>query len=95
MVELFRAESPELLSALRASIASNDAAALARTAHALNGSMRNFGPTEGVDPGRELEQMGRDGVLVGADERFRMLEEQLVRLERDLAAFVATPDTSI
>lgn len=90
MVDLFRAESPKLLDAIRTSVASNDAAALARSAHTLNGSMGNFGPTEGFDSGRALERMGREGVLAGASERLTMLEEQVARLERDLATFVAT-----
>ena len=89
MVELFRAASPKMLSAIRNSVASGDAIALARSAHALNGSAGNFGQTESVESARELERMGREGILVGASERFTMLEVQVARLERDLTSFVA------
>ena len=34
--------------------------------------------------------MGREGVLSGARERLTMLEEQVARLERDLATFVTS-----
>jgi CheY-like chemotaxis protein len=88
MVELFRAESPKMLSDVRKSVVSSDAAALARSAHALNGSMGNFGPTESFESARELERMGREGVLAGASERLSMLEEQVARLERDLATWL-------
>ena len=94
MVESFRAEYPGMLSAIRTSVASSDAAALARSAHALRGSVVNFGPNESVDSARELERMGLEGVFVGAIERFTMLEEQVARLERDLATFVATSSLS-
>jgi two-component system sensor histidine kinase/response regulator len=92
MVDLFRAECAQMLSAIRQSVASGDAAALARSAHALNGSVGNFGLTESLDSARALERMGREGVFVGASERFTMLEHQVARLERDLAAFVAAPE---
>jgi CheY-like chemotaxis protein/HPt (histidine-containing phosphotransfer) domain-containing protein len=88
MVELFRAESPQMLSAIRSSVASRDAPALALSAHALNGSVGIFGLTESLDSVRELERMGRAGVLVGASERFTMLEDQVARLERDLATWL-------
>jgi two-component system sensor histidine kinase/response regulator len=90
LVELFQTESPKMLHAIRASVASNDADALARSAHTLNGSIGNFGPTESFDSGRALERMGREGMLSGARERLTMLEEQVARLERDLATFVAS-----
>jgi CheY-like chemotaxis protein len=92
MVGLFRAESTQMLSAIRKSVASGDAAALARSAHALNGSVGNFGVTESLDSARALERMGREGLFAGANERFAMLEQQVARLERDLAAFVAAPE---
>jgi len=95
MVELFRAASPKMLSAIRASVTDDDAAALARAAHTLSGSVGNFGPTDCFDSARELERMGRDHVLAGASGRLAVLEEQVGRLERDLAAFVATADVPI
>jgi CheY-like chemotaxis protein/HPt (histidine-containing phosphotransfer) domain-containing protein len=94
MVGLLKAESAQMLSAIRDSVASGDAAALARSAHALNGSVGNFGMTEALDSARALERMGREGVLGGASARVTLLEEQMARLEGDLGAFVATSEAS-
>ena len=94
MVGLLKAESAQMLSAIRHSVASGDAAALARSAHALNGSVGNFGMTEALDSARALERMGREGVLGGASARVTLLEEQMARLEGDLGAFVATSEAS-
>ncbi len=91
MVDLFRADSPKMLSAIRASVGSSDAAALARSAHALNGSVENFGRAGSFACARELERMGREGVLDGAPEQLTMLEAQVARFERDLETFVARP----
>ena len=90
IVVLFKAESARMLTAIRDSVASGDASALARSSHAMNGSVANFGQSESLDSARALERMGREGVLTGAAERFAMLEEQVARLEGDLEAFVAT-----
>jgi CheY-like chemotaxis protein len=92
MIGLFREESARMLSAIRNSVLAGDAAALARSAHALNGSVGNFGLSESLDSARALERMGREGVLAGASERFTMLEAQVARLEVDLAAFLAPSD---
>ena len=91
MAGLFQGESVQLLAAIRDSVVAGDATALARSAHALNGSVGNFGVSESLDSARALERMGREGVLAGAGERFAMLEAQVARLEVDLAAFLAQP----
>ncbi len=91
MVQLFRAESPRMLSAIRAGVAAGDATALARSAHALKGSVGSFGPTESFESARELERMGREGDLVGVADRVEALAAQIGDLERDLQAFVALP----
>ena len=89
MAELFRNERPRMLSAIGRSVLAGDAAGLARAAHALKGSVGNFGKTESFESAQELERMGREGVLVGAGESFARLQDQLMRLERDLSAFLA------
>jgi signal transduction histidine kinase/DNA-binding response OmpR family regulator/HPt (histidine-containing phosphotransfer) domain-containing protein len=94
MAELFRNELPKMLSAIKRSVLAGDAAALARAAHALKGSVGNFGKTESFESARELERMGREGVLVGAGECFAMLQDQLVRLDRDLSSFLSLAATA-
>jgi HPt (histidine-containing phosphotransfer) domain-containing protein len=89
MAELFQAESPSILSALRASVEAGDAVALARAAHTLSGSIGNFGPSAAFDSALALEKLARDGDMAGALARFTTLQAQVTRLERDLLAFVA------
>jgi HPt (histidine-containing phosphotransfer) domain-containing protein len=85
MVQIFRAESPALLSALRESIEAKDPAALMQAAHTLTGSVASFGPSESLGSTRALERMGRERTFVGAIALVAVLEQQLGRLERDLA----------
>jgi HPt (histidine-containing phosphotransfer) domain-containing protein len=82
-----------MLSAIGRSVAAGDAIGLARAAHSLKGSVGNFGKTESFESAKELERMGREGVLVGAGECFALLQDQLVRLEKDLSAFVVPTAT--
>jgi two-component system, sensor histidine kinase and response regulator len=88
MVGMFRSESPRMMSAIRKSVDTGDATALARSAHALKGSVGNFGITESFDSATVLEQMGRDGILAGAAAGYDDLCTKLGRLEQDLSAFV-------
>jgi len=88
MVLMFRGESPKMLSAIRASVEAGDAAALARAAHALKGSVGNFGVSDSFHSAEALERMGRAGTLTGAASQFSRLETQLALLERELSDFI-------
>jgi two-component system, sensor histidine kinase and response regulator len=95
MAELFHIEAPKMLLAIRRSVEAGDAAALAQSAHALKGSVGNFGKTQSFESARELERMGREGVLVGATARLTVLETEVAVLEREMALFVALPVTRV
>ena len=58
VVQLFCAETPELLAAMRAAIARGDSQALQRAAHALKGTVRSFGAQAAGDAALRLEVMG-------------------------------------
>jgi CheY-like chemotaxis protein len=94
IVGIFLAESSAILSALRASVSAGDAAALAASAHTLIGSVGNFGPSDGLDSALALQRMAGEGDLAEAAPRLAILEEQIARLGRDLAAFVAAPEAA-
>jgi signal transduction histidine kinase/DNA-binding response OmpR family regulator len=89
LIEVFLSQSGAMLAAVRASVARQDAIALASAAHDLKGSVANFGPTASFDSARELEMMARNGELTAAPERCALLEGQLARLERDLSRYAA------
>jgi two-component system sensor histidine kinase/response regulator len=88
IVQVFRAESPKMLAEIRRSVDSRDSKALERSAHALKGSIGNFGDEPSHTRASALEQMGQSGTLDGAAEELRMLETEVHRLEGELARLV-------
>jgi two-component system sensor histidine kinase/response regulator len=87
MVALFCAESPRMLSAIRKSVEDGDGKALARTAHALKGSVGNFGKSESFRLAAALEQNGTVGAMTETKAQLLSLERMIARLERDLVSF--------
>jgi PAS domain S-box-containing protein len=86
IADLFLGEAPELLRAIRESLERRDAASLERSAHALKGSVGNFGAKSAFEIALKLETMGRSGDLSGAPETLTELEAKISRLENALAA---------
>jgi len=87
IVQLFRAEAPELLAAIRASMARGDGHALQRAAHSLKGTVRSFGAQAAGDAALRLEEMGRSGDLTQAALACAELEKEVANLEQALAVF--------
>ena len=87
VVQLFCAETPELLAAMRAAITRGDSQALQRAAHALKGTVRSFGAQAAGDAALRLEVMGRSGDLTHAALAGAALEQAVADLERALAVF--------
>lgn len=83
---LFLGECPKILEDLHAAAASGDARRLERTAHALKGSVSNFGAGVAVEAARSLEAMGRAQQLAGAAPVLASLEQSLNALSTELAA---------
>ncbi len=81
LVELFVAECPRMMTAVRDSIASGDAEAVRRAAHAFKGSVGNFTDAAPMTTAFELEQCGREG---HSDQAPRLL----ARLEVEVEAFL-------
>ncbi len=87
MAGLFCAESPSMLSAIKQSLIDGDANALARAAHALKGSVGNFGKSESYRLASALEEKGRAGAMTGTSDQFLSLERTIARFEQDLRGF--------
>jgi signal transduction histidine kinase/DNA-binding response OmpR family regulator len=66
VAHVFLESTPSLLGELRAAATTGDAAAVARIAHRLRGSLANFGAEDAVEAAFRLEKMGLDGDLSGA-----------------------------
>jgi len=85
LVELFREDSPRMLSAIRGPLAANDARGLESAAHVLGDSVRSFGAGAAFELAAALEKMGGDATFGDAEARLAELEREMVRLHQGLA----------
>ena len=90
ITDLFLEDAPKLLAAIKEGIPRNDAKGVERAAHALKGSISNFGAPDACQATLELEMMGRAGDLALAPESFRRLEQAVSELIPDLEALIKT-----
>ena len=90
---LFCEETPELLSAMRESIAHSDSKALEQAAHSLKGTVSSFGAQAAREAACKLEVVGRDGDLARAELAYAELEREIARLIHALAVFRGEPVT--
>ena len=68
LVEIYLAEAPALIRAIRVASAESDAEGLERAAHSLKGSSANMGALRLAGKARALEELGRAGSVDGASE---------------------------
>src|SRR5271166_1829109 len=87
LIGRFLDQYPKVLSEIRASVSQRDSAMLERSSHKLKGSVSHFGARNAYEAARRLEEMGRNGDLVGAEEATVVLETEIGRLQDDLAEF--------
>jgi CheY-like chemotaxis protein/HPt (histidine-containing phosphotransfer) domain-containing protein len=96
LVELFLRDHPRRLDEIREAVAQGLTVDLERAAHALKGSVGNFGAKDAVEAARRLETMGRDDELSSsggqarAEQAYAQLEAELTRLESALLTLVGT-----
>ncbi len=86
--KLFLEHSPSMMTAVRDAVASGDAEAVERSAHALKGSVGNFAIPEAIDATSELVAMARGGTLDGAEEVLVRLETAVASLQGQLEELV-------
>jgi signal transduction histidine kinase/CheY-like chemotaxis protein len=84
LTKSFLADAPKRLAAIRAALATKNAAKLDTAAHALKGSVAIFGAQSAVTAAKNLEAMGRSRNLSGADAQFRALEAAMQQLQTEL-----------
>jgi two-component system, sensor histidine kinase and response regulator len=83
---LFIEDCPRALAELRLAVEQRDATKIENAAHALKGSVANFGAQAAVDAAFRLEQMGRAGKLSESAEALDALEHALLAVCAELAA---------
>ena len=80
LLRIFASGAPDTVENLRAGVEQNNPAAIEQAAHALKGSMSNFGAGDAVQAALRLETIGRNGNLEHAAECFQQLEVEVQRL---------------
>jgi HPt (histidine-containing phosphotransfer) domain-containing protein len=82
---LFVEQCPGALAEIQDAVTRGDAARLENAAHALKGSVANFGARDAVEAAFRLEQMGRTNQMREAEEMLRKLEGALSAVCRELS----------
>jgi PAS domain S-box-containing protein len=93
-VQLFQAVYPDLLKQVREAVDQRDAGELEKKAHALVGTLCNFGDSPAFRMAQKLEVLARSGSLTIAPKVFEELEIAVRALEPALAAWLAPADES-
>jgi CheY-like chemotaxis protein/HPt (histidine-containing phosphotransfer) domain-containing protein/anti-sigma regulatory factor (Ser/Thr protein kinase) len=86
LADMFLAQYPGMLEALKGSVAAGSSDKLQRSAHALKGSAQVVGGLAVAATARELETLGRDGSVALAGPVLAALETQLEGLKEALRA---------
>jgi histidine phosphotransfer protein HptB len=87
LCQVFQEDYPRLLREIHEAIRQQHAHHLNLYAHALKGSVLNFGARAASAAALRLEVMGKDGHLLEAEEAAGMLETEMNRVLPALAAF--------
>jgi two-component system, sensor histidine kinase and response regulator len=84
LVDVFRTECPAVSGEMRRAIAERDSKTLERSAHTLRGSSSNLGALAVSRAALELEKLARASDLDDAEEKFRVLQNEIERLFSEL-----------
>src|SRR5687768_11729082 len=87
MIALFHQNTPQLLDAIRSSIARRNGAELARAAHALLSSLGAFGAHHALRLTRQLEAQAQEGDYEKIDRTFAALEGATAEVHATLSTF--------
>jgi HPt (histidine-containing phosphotransfer) domain-containing protein len=88
MVDIFVADAPTRLDAIRAGLQQADAHVVERAAHSLKGALATMAADTAAAEALRLEQLGRSGSLDGAVEILAALETQVAAVTRALKILV-------
>ena len=87
LIGRFLDQCPSLLSEIGDSIRQRDSSMLERSSHKLKGSVSHFGARDAYATAQRLEELGRQGDLVAAEDLLTVLETEICRLQDDLANY--------
>jgi two-component system, sensor histidine kinase and response regulator len=79
LIQTFEHDCLKMMTKIRGALSARNPRMLSEAAHALKGSVGNFGPSSAFETAREIEKTGREGKLDGAWELYATLEDDLAR----------------
>jgi histidine phosphotransfer protein HptB len=88
MVDIFVADVPTRLDAIRAGVRQSDPHVVERAAHSLKGALATMAADTAAAEAFRLEQMGRSGSLEGAADILTALERQVEQVTQALKRLV-------
>jgi len=88
---IFLQECPKMLDEIREALRVSDSKALERAAHTLKGSVGNFAMPGPWETAQRLELLGKSAQVSGAEDIFRVLEQQSAQFNQVLARHTAEP----
>src|SRR5690349_17026178 len=97
IVDIFVADAPLRLDAIRAGLRQSDPQVVERAAHSLKGALATMAADTAAAEAFRLEQLGRSGTLDGATEILSALERQIddvTRALKDLVDQATPPDAA-
>jgi CheY-like chemotaxis protein len=89
LVNIFLADSPPRMTAIRAAVAKRDAPALAAAAHSIKSSVGMFSKGGAFEAARALETQGRENDLRGALQSLTRLEGEMAQLTKSLESLAS------
>ena len=84
LLDTYFADAPRLLAQMSASLATNDAAEFRRAAHSLKSNSANFGARRLAAMSKELEDIGKAGMLDGAADKLPAVAAEYARVRAAL-----------
>ncbi|MDB6062939.1 MAG: hypothetical protein JWM78_3042 [Verrucomicrobiaceae bacterium] len=84
LLRTFDLDSEQRIAAIAAALEGVDANALRRAAHSFKGSAGNMGATRVSDLCRQLEELGRNETIAGADVLLQQLRAEFAQVQREI-----------
>ena len=87
--QIYVQETPQMLQEIRQAIADKDYEAMRRVAHSFKSASRNIGALSIADFCLELENMGREQNIAGADEKIANIEAHYEQVKPQILSFIS------
>lgn len=87
VINLYLEDVPNDISKLRSAISSGDPFSIRHVAHTLKSTCANFGVEPMVELCQEMENLGKNGIIDGAEEKLIQIERQYGRASKVLREF--------